>query len=223
MSVRIRMALVAVLALGALASAHAVPIVLTFEGLQDLERVDSFYNGGLGDSGSGPGPNYGITFGADSLALIDTDAGGNGNFANEPSPNTIVFFLSGPGVIMNVPAGFTTGFSFFYSGIQPGSVSVYDGLNGTGNLLATLNLSSTPPGPGDPNGGSYGIWVPVGVSFAGVAKSVNFSGSANYIAFDNITLGAQTPGGAIPEPSTIVLFLSGLGVAAAARRRAKCA
>lgn len=222
MFVRLKMALVAVLALGALASAHAVPIVLTFEGLQDLEPVDSFYNGGLGGSGSGPGPNYGITFGADSLAAIDLDAGGSGNIANEPSPNTVVFFLSGPGVVMNVPAGFTTGFSFFYSGIQPGSVSVYDGLNGTGTLLASLNLSPTPPGPGDPNGGAYGVWAPIGVSFAGVAKSVNFSGAANFIAFDNITLGSQTPG-AIPEPSTIVLFVSGLGVAAAARRRAKCA
>lgn len=76
MSVRIKMALVAVLALGALASAHAVPIVLTFEGLKNLERVNGFYNGGLGGLGSGPGPNYGITFGADSLAIIDADAGG---------------------------------------------------------------------------------------------------------------------------------------------------
>ncbi|NSW77936.1 MAG: PEP-CTERM sorting domain-containing protein [Chthonomonadetes bacterium] len=64
--------------------------------------------------------------------------------------------------------------------------------------------------------------MPVGVNFAGVAKSVNFSGAANYIAFDNITLGSQTPG-VIPEPGTMILFVSGLGVAAVARRRAKCA
>lgn len=124
---------------------------------------------------------------------------------------------------MNVPAGFTTGFSFFYSARDPGFVEVYDDLNGSGNLLATLQLSPTPFGPGDPNGGDYGVWVPVGVSFTGVAKSVNFSGAANRIAFDNITLGSQTPGGVIPEPGTMVLFVTGLGVAAAARRRAKCA
>ena len=39
---------------------------------------------------------------------------------------------------MNVPAG-DTGFSFFYTAINnPGFVRVYDGLNGTGNILAEI-------------------------------------------------------------------------------------
>lgn len=57
-------------------------ITLTFEGLQDNEQVLNYYNGGFGGNGSGPGPNYGITFGSDSLAIISTAAGGNGNFTN---------------------------------------------------------------------------------------------------------------------------------------------
>ncbi|HTQ79133.1 MAG TPA: hypothetical protein VMM92_03995, partial [Thermoanaerobaculia bacterium] len=35
--------------------------------------------------------------------------------------------------------------------------------------------------------------VPIGVSFSGVARSVDFGGTANQIGFDNITFGSQTP------------------------------
>ena len=84
-------------------------VVLTFEGLKDNEAILDFYNGGTGSLGS-TGTNYGVRFGADSRALIDLDAGGSGNFANEPSPHTIAYFLSGAGVLMNVAAGFDTGF-----------------------------------------------------------------------------------------------------------------
>lgn len=48
---------------------------LTFEGLQNLKPVANFYNGGLG---SGPGTNYGTSFGADSLAVISGTNGGTG-------------------------------------------------------------------------------------------------------------------------------------------------
>jgi len=35
---------------------------LTFAGPQDQEPILNYYNGGLRGSGSGPSPNYGITF-----------------------------------------------------------------------------------------------------------------------------------------------------------------
>jgi hypothetical protein len=79
-------------------------IVLTFEGLGNQDAILNFYNGGLSVNGFGPGPNYGITFGGSTLSLIDSDNGGSGNFANEPSPNTAMFFLTGGGAVMNVPA-----------------------------------------------------------------------------------------------------------------------
>ncbi len=85
-------------------------VVLDFEGVGNLEQILDFYDGGYGGYGSGPGPDYGITFGPDALALVDADAGGNGNFANAPSGNTISFFLTGPGVVMNLKNGFTTCF-----------------------------------------------------------------------------------------------------------------
>jgi hypothetical protein len=183
------------------ATAQASVVTLTFEGLKTYEGIGNFYNGGAGSLGSTSGQNYGISFGDDSLAIISDVVGGGGNFSGSPSMPTIAFFLTGSGDIMNVPSGFDTGFSFYYSAaVYSGSVSVYDGVNGTGNILATLDLPVTPT---NPNGsyGTYNNWQPVGVSFSGTAKSVNFSGVANYIGFDNVTLGSQTP---VPEPSTII-------------------
>lgn len=208
--------------LGIAASAlSAEVIVLDFEGLTDLEPVQNFYNGGSGGSGSGPGPNYGITFGSDALVLRDQDEGGNGNISNEPSGEQVLFFLTGPGAIMNVNAGFTTGFSFQYATpATAGTVTVYEGLNGTGNILAQLALVPNGSGCGGDPTGQYNCWTPVGVTFSGTARSVNFSGTANFIVFDDVTLGSAVPG-AIPEPASIVLAGAGLGAVYMVRRRRK--
>ncbi len=167
-------------------------IVLTFEGLKDGEQVENFYNGGTGSEGSSSGKNYGITFSAPTIASIDSDAGtgGHGNFANEPSPNTTICFLNDTKIIMNVKNGFTGGFSFWYSSIdQSGSVEVWTGLNGTGKLIASMNLEplGSDPNGGDPTG-EYNRWKKVSVSFNGEAHSVVFKGVANHIGFDNIAL-----------------------------------
>jgi hypothetical protein len=174
-----------------LAVANGV-VTLDFEGVGDLKNVGNFYNGGAG-------PNYGISF-VNGLGLVDGDAGGSGNIANEPSPDTVLFFLSGSASTMNVPAGFSTGFSFFYtSNSYSGSVTVYSGLDGTGELLATLDLVGLGDGTGDPSGGTYGNWAAKGATFEGVARSVQFGGVANQIAFDNVTIGSATPGDQEPD------------------------
>src|SRR4030095_12372503 len=115
--------------------ASASVIVLDFEGVGNLNAVGNFYNGGAG-------PNYGIDFSPATLALVDADAGGSGNFANEPSPDTVMFFLDANNAVLNVPSWFYTAFSFFSSWSTAASVNVYDGLDGTGNLLGTLLLSA---------------------------------------------------------------------------------
>ena len=197
--------------------------MLTFEGLQNLEPVGNYHAGGSGGFGSGPGPNYGITFGPNSFAVVSDAAGGTGLFDGAPSMPTTLYFLSGPGDIMNVPAGFTTGFSFFYSSpFYTGSATVYSGLNGTGSVLTTLLLPSTPDGTtyGPPCSGvfDYCPWLPAGVTFSGTAYSVDFSGAANNVGFDNVTLGSSTP--VVPEPGTLVMFGSGaLGLASLLRRK----
>lgn len=213
------LALVTALGLGLAGASQASIIVLDFEGIGDLEGIGQFYNGGAGSLGSGPGPSYGVVFSTNALALVDSDAGGTGNIGGEPSGNTAMNFLSGSAATVNYAAGFTTGFSFFYSApFSPGSITVYDGVNATGNVLATLVLPVTLVDAGDPNG-VYSPFFPIGVAFSGTAKSIDFSGTEDYIAFDDITFGTDRPG-TVPEGGTsLALFGLGLaGLAGAARR-----
>ncbi len=211
------------LLLAAFVTSANAATVLTFEGLANDETVNNYYNGGLGGSGSGPGPNYGITFESNALAIISNQDGGSGNFAGNPSGDTIVFFLTGSGDVMNVAAGFTTGFSFYYSAINaPGTVTVYSGADATGTVLATLSLPVTASQAGNAVCGSdqFCPFVPFGVTFSGTAMSVDFSGTANQIGFDNITLGSSTPmSGNSPEPATYALMGAGLLAAGLFRPR----
>lgn len=199
------------LALAALPAGAAV-ITLDFEGIGDQAEVGDYYYDA-----------YGVRFSTGSLAIVDQDAGGGGNFANEPSPDTILFFLSTGSATLNAENGFTTGFSFYYATHSfPGTVTVYSGLDKTGSVLATLDLPALGFGTGDPNGGDYGIWAPIGVTFAGTAYSIDFAGTANFIGFDNITFGSEIPTPpvpAVPLPAAAPLALAGLGLLGALRLR----
>lgn len=215
--VRLTHALVTAAAAGLLTSSTmASTIVLTFEGLQSGESVENFYNGGTGSLGSS-GPNVGVGFSPNTLASISSLQGGSGNFTNNPSGKTVMFFLSGSQSVMNIAAGFETGFSFYYSSISfAGSVTVFDGLNGSGSILATINL--VPLGSNGTPGAAFDIWEPIGIGFAGVAKSVSFAGTDNRIGFDDITFGSDTPGAIIPLPSAGLLAMGGMLVVAGRRR-----
>jgi hypothetical protein len=168
--------------------------VLDFEGLGNLEEISKFYSGGTTKS-SFSGTNHGISFTGSAVALIDSDNGGTGNFANEPSPNTIMIFLKGGSATINVANGFTNGFSFFYTSSTAGTVNIYDGPDGTGTLLASDAFLPTAPGKstGDPNGYFVG-WKPFAVIFTGNAKSVAIYGVENQCGFDEMTFGSKTPG-----------------------------
>ncbi|MBU3021089.1 PEP-CTERM sorting domain-containing protein [Aestuariibacter sp. A3R04] len=205
----------------AAATVDASVIVLDFEGVGNNANINDFYNGGT-DSLGNSGVDYGIQFGSNSLGLVDQDAGGGGNFANEPSSDTVMFFLTGTAVLNYTP-GFDTGFSFFYSSSTTASVFVYDGLNATGNLLATLNLSAqhTDNCSGDPTG-TFCNWTAVGASFAGTAYSIDFGGTVDQTGYDDITFGSADAGGVkVAEPSGLALLLMSLGPLAFSRARRK--
>ena len=192
----------AAVSLVATSAANATIITLDFEGIGNQVAIGNYYNGGLG-------VNYGVEFVGNALGIIAAEAGGTGNFTNAPSMPGIMFWLDGPATIMNVSAGFTDGFATYYTSInQPGSISIYDDLNGTGNLLATLNLAAL--GSQGTTGAAYDTWALIGTTFKGTGKSVVFGGSANYIGYDNVTFGSN-----IPAPGALAL----LAVAGCSARR----
>jgi hypothetical protein len=198
------------------APATADPIVLDFEGLGSQAAINNFYNGGT-DSLGNSGVDYGVQFGSNSLALIEQDP--SANFSNEPSPNTIMFFLTGSSVLNYAP-GFDTGFSFWFTTVSfTGSVNVYDGLNATGNLLGSISLAALGFGP-DPSN-PFSNWAIGSLAFGGTARSIDFGGTVNQVGYDNITFGATTPIVTnVPEPSTYAMLALGLaGVGVVSRRR----
>ncbi len=222
-------ALVTALVGAAFVATPAGAQVLNFEGIgasptNPEPPIGNFYNGGAG-------PNYGIDFSPNALALClntptqscsNTSRGGRGDPASQ---NTGLFFLTGASTYMNSMSGFTNGFSFFYAAPNnAGSFNVWSGLNGTGTLLATLALAQTPTGPEPCYGAGFCPFAAAGVSFAGVAQSVTFAGVANQIVFDDVTFGSPIPGVvSTPEPATWALLGAGLSVVAAAARRRRSA
>lgn len=188
--------------------------LLNFQGLGDLQSASNFYNG----SGLGTTPNYGVTFSANVLGLRSYAQNGNGDFSPTPVLFTPAIFISnglngtaGTPItgVMNVAPGFSTGLNFFYSAgfaaNQSETVTIWSGANGTGAVLATIALSNNNSGCSAP---MYCNWSNAGLIFNGTAHSVTFTGPADQIGFADITLGSNTT--AVPEPSTIFFFATGL-------------
>ncbi|HTX52315.1 MAG TPA: PEP-CTERM sorting domain-containing protein, partial [Candidatus Baltobacteraceae bacterium] len=180
---------------------------------------------GMSSNGTS-GPNYGVSFTPNALDICLNTPGtvcsntSRGGLA-PGSDKGALFWLTGDNTYMNVAAGFENGFSFYYAAPNtPGSVTVYDGLNGTGSVLATLGLGLT-PSTCDLSiyAAGYCPFVAVGANFSGIAHSVSFAGTANFIVYDDVTFGSSTPGN-VPEPATLLLLGSGLaGLAGLAWRK----
>ncbi len=209
--------------------ANAAVIDLNFEGINatypstNYAEILNFYNGGTSNQGTS-GTNYGISFPSNALAIcLNTPGNGcsntsRGGLGDPNSQKGALFFLSGATTFLDDPAGFTKGFSFNYVAInEGGSVDVFSGLDGTGTLLATLNLPTTPSECSDVYAASFCPFFAAGVTFAGTAQSIGFNGVANQIVFDDVTFGSSTPG--VPEPTTLAILGAGLVGLGVARRK----
>ena len=87
--------------------AWAQQVTIDFQGLQNHEKVRDYYAGGHGSLGTGPGPNYGVTFSPDLNSEISTTIASGQTVLFTGNPNG-----SAPAPItMNVAGGFSGHFN----------------------------------------------------------------------------------------------------------------
>ena len=208
-------ALAAALALSATA-AHASRTLDFENGGQDA-NVSHFYNGGTDSSGAS-GPDYGVT-------VV------NGRFNNDPTSLNYTDQPSGIGVlgatdqytIFNLISGFGGEFSFNYLSSTSAFASdgvvvgVYDGLDGMGNLLASITLSAHECAYNETEATSCD-WAFETLKFSGLAKSAHFTLNAATLVLDDVSFG-DVSSSAVPEPTSWAMMIIGFGLAGGALRR----
>jgi hypothetical protein len=194
-------------------------VLLDYEGIGNGANINNFYNGGT-DSQGNSGINYGVTFSQSALGLIAIDAGGNGNFANEPSPSTIMYFLDAS-PYMNYTSGFTQ-FSTFYSTDTAGAfLEFFTGANGNGISLGTLSLAINNPGTPPCSDGVFCNFTSASIILSGTAQSVAFLGTADQIGYDNTMFNPQLAPNSVPGPLPILGVAAAFGFSRKLRKRIK--
>lgn len=181
--------------------------ILTFYdgGTIQLDMID-LSTGDVISSRNVTGPDWGIVFpNTRAQFLVDKDAGsgiGNpylGNFANEPSPSTVLTWTYDSDTetdvdtsqYINVAGGFITQFDFYWCcPVTTFNISLWTGVNGTGTQLATSGtLGGNGGGAGDPTGGAFGIWTLAHMPFSGTCQSVKVSFKFSRLLLDNLEFG----------------------------------
>ncbi|HYH47486.1 MAG TPA: hypothetical protein VEG34_17530, partial [Thermoanaerobaculia bacterium] len=143
---------------------------ITFEGVGDLAAIPAF------DGITSPG----------WLGIIDEDAGGTGNIAFEPSPQTVAFWLGGaPGSRDIVIADPASRVEFLYTSFVTVSMVAFDANNNQVNAASGGPNFNQGPG-GDPNG-TFNKWDPLFVrSDKNEITRVRVSGNVNQTAIDDL-------------------------------------
>jgi hypothetical protein len=158
-----------------------------------------------------PDPLTGISFSGNALTIADFASGGSGNFvdlaqATGTRSAALTYDRDANGsttMVMNVPSGFRDRLAFRYAapfeldrnqdpdGDGRHEVTLYSGPNGTGTILAIVDLPATADTQAAV--GAYGIEArPLVIPFAGVAQSVAFGSQPDKLLIDDIAIGSVT-------------------------------
>lgn len=210
-----------------MASASAATVNLDFSGTGQLAPIGNYYIGGTDGAGN-VGVDHNTVFTQSVLALTNGDGLGSGTggtyFTGAPTTNVAFVNASdlelvangGTGSFMNVSNGFDTSLTLTYSSISaPTVLNIFSGLNGTGTLLATLNLANNSDGCG--TGSPFCVWTTATQSFSGIAESVQLDSNAGNFAFTNVQFNA------VPLPASGLLMafaVAGLSLVGVRRRAA---
>lgn len=133
----------------------------------------------------------GAAFSNNCLGIIDEDNDGSGNFANEPSPSTIAYFLVDGGCTVSF-AEPVSGVSIFYTSTVPVTLKAFNGETEVASAVGTANVVLVEPGPGDPTG-AFAFWTSLEVSAGtNTITSVQILGVNNQTGFDDFTFARTT-------------------------------
>jgi hypothetical protein len=187
--------------------------------------VSLFYAGGSSTIGTA-GSNYGATFANGGIAtclnsLIVTCGNTSRGGLGDPSSQRGGLQFDVDDGYINISGGFGTAISFYYLALGVGgfSIDLFDGTNGTGNLLGTGALPNTPQGSCVAYNATYCPFEAVTLAFSGTAKSVRFNGPKYYLVLDDISFGDAPSTVSVPEPATWAMMLLGFGTIGFAMRR----
>lgn len=201
--------------------AHAGSVTVTFGALPNAVAIESYYNGGLsGYPPAGKGPDLGLVFSSLANEQKATTQNpppkpGTGKFENNPSGAAGVLyfpFSASSDSYVDDAAGFTSltfAYSLLDNALPSGTtykVDLYSGLNGTGTLLGSVDLTpSATPIACLRSFDEFCTWSFASIFTGGTyAESAVFSlpGMVLNAEFDKMTF-------ATPEPQTWAILLIG--------------
>ena len=153
-------------------------VVLDFEGLGNLDEILDFYNGGKSRDGFS-GKNSGITFNKGAVSVSESIYGGSGKLNLDDMPSGVLGNLATNRIVMNIEAGFINSLSFRYLSADSGTVSIFNGHDGTDSLLAAKKFSST----------NQRQWERFTLVFDDTARSVIITCKPGSCVFDEVSIG----------------------------------
>lgn len=145
---------------------------VNFEGVGNLSAIPEF------DGITSPG----------WLGIIDSDAGGTGNIAHEPSPETIAFWLEGDPSSRSIEfAEAVSEVTFFYASYVAVQLEAFDK---DGKSLGTATgPANWNTGPGGDPEGTYNKWDSISLKTSGNSiRSIKVIGNENNTGIDDLTV-----------------------------------